>query len=148
MHYAWVKHRKTRCTYGPGDMVEKIPPTNYLKPQSAQTLMSTSDKTHWLTDRRRLVCSMIHWGIRDNCLSNFLQFLRWQVDKNRFRDKFWDIKCDYEVWLCRCATLGSRSVDVWPAPLRLPLLWVTPIAWTVGAVQGLQHWWRSRVNDP
>jgi len=40
----------------------------------------------------------------------FLQFLRWKVDKNRFRVKFWDIKCDFAVWLLIISVTNSQKI--------------------------------------
>ena len=66
---------------------------------------------------------LIHWG---NCLGNFLQFLRWQVDKNRL---FWDIKRDFAVWLSFLYL--ASFLECWKIKLKavLMLMWVMISDW-------------------
>ena len=49
------------------------------------------------------------------------------VDKNRFREKFWDIKCDFAVLLSFLYLAGF--LECWKIKLKAVLTWVTISHW-------------------
>ena len=80
---------------------------------------------HWL---RKWVCSMgMFWSTEATeataSMGNFFAVLALASWQNRFIEKFWDIKCDFAVWLSFCL------LECWEMKLKAVLLWVMISDW-------------------